>query len=114
MKTNNELKAIIRKWWEYNQTASQVGEARYFIEQIGDWESGFRSFQTEGWIQPVLDFDIVRCKDVKGGLSLRMESGANILDGILYMSNGVLELKDIPNMNTTGSLVFRGASMSGQ
>jgi hypothetical protein len=43
-----------------------------------------------------------------------MESGANILDGILYMSNGVLELKDIPNMNTTGSLVFRGASMSGQ
>lgn len=114
MKTKNELIGIIRKWWEYNKTQSQVVEARYFIEQIGDWESGFQTFQNEGYVQPETDFDIVRCKDVKGGISLRVESGTAVLDGILYIESGALELKDIPTMNTTGSLVFRGASMIGQ
>jgi hypothetical protein len=114
MKTKNELIGIIRNWWEYNKRQSQVAEARYFMEQIVDWESGFKNFQNEGYVQPENDFDVVRCKDVKGGISLRVESGNVVLDGILYIESGTLELKDIPTMNTTGSLVFRGASMIGQ
>ena len=111
MKTNNELKAIINKWWEYNQTLSQVAEARYFVEQIGDWESDFENYQSEGYIQPIVDFDVIRCKDVNGGISLRIESGASVIDGILNIGNGVLTLKDLGEVNTTGSLVFRTAGM---
>ena len=109
MKTNNELKAIIQKWWEYNQTLAQVGEARYFVEQIGDWESDFENYQSEGYVQPEVDFDVVRCKDVKGGISLRIESGPHIIDGILNIGNGILTLKDLGEVNTTGSLVFQTA-----
>jgi hypothetical protein len=111
MKTNNELKAIIRKWWEYNQTVAQVAEGRYFEEQIGDWESNFTNFLNEGYIEPVKDFDVIRCKDVKGGLSLRIESGPNVIDGILDIGSGILTLKDLGEVNTTGSLVFRTAGM---
>jgi hypothetical protein len=109
MKTKNELKAIIQKWWEYNQTLAQVGEARYFVEQIGDWESDFENYQSEGYIQPVVDFDVVRCKDVPGGISLRIESDTNVIDGILNIGNGILTLKDLGEVNTTGSMVFQTA-----
>jgi len=111
MKTKNELKAIVNKWWVYNSTQSQVGEARYFVEQIGDWESGFKNFQTEGYVQPDIDFNVSRCKDVKGGISLRIESGTEIIDGILNLDSGILTLKELGEVNTTGSLVFRGASI---
>lgn len=113
MKTKNELKAIVNKWWVYNGTVAQVGEAKYFVEQIGDCESGFKNFQTEGYVQPEVDFDLIRCKDVKGGISLRIESGPNTIDGILDMSSGILTLKDLGEVNTTGSLVFKGASLEG-
>ena len=111
MKTNNELKAIVRKWWEYNQTMAQVAEARFLQEQIGDWESDFTEFQKEGWIQPEVDFELVRCKDVKGGISFRLESGPNVIDGILNLNSGLFTLKDLGEVNTTGSLVFRTAGM---
>jgi len=111
MKTNNELKAIIQKWWEYNQTLAQVGLANYFMEQIVDWESDFENYQSEGYVPPVVDFDIVRCKDVKGGISLRITSGVNVIDGILNIENGILTLKDLGELNTTGSLVFQTAGM---
>ena len=109
MKTKNELKAIIQKWWEYNQTLAQVAEARYFVEQIGDWESDFENYQSEGYVPPVVDFDVVRCKDVPGGISLRFESGPNTIDGILNIENGILTLKELGDANTTGSLVFQTA-----
>ena len=113
MKTNNELKAIIRKWWAYNQTVAQVGEARYFVEQLGDWESNFTEFQNEGYQTPERDWDIERAKDVKGGISFRLSSGGNVIDGILDMSSGTITLKDLGEVNTTGSLVFKGASLEG-
>ena len=109
MKTTNELKAIIQKWWEYNQTLAQVGEARYFVEQITDYESDFENYQSEGYVPPVVDFDVIRCKDVSGGISLRIESGANVIDGILNIVNGTLTLKDLGDANTTGSMVFQTA-----
>ncbi len=110
MKTTNELKSIIKKWWDYNQTVAQVGEARYFVEQIGDWESNFTNFQTEGYQTPETDFQLDRVKDVKGGISLKVSSGPNTIDGILIMSTGELVLKDSPT-NTTGSGVFQTATM---
>lgn len=113
MKTENELKAIVRMWWEYNEPQAQVPEAKYFIEQVPDWESGFTLFQTEGYVQPEIDFDIVRCKDVKGGISFRLESGTNVIDGILNLGSGLLYLKDLGEVNTTGSLVFRSAGIEG-
>jgi hypothetical protein len=111
MKTKNELKAIVNKWWVYNGTVAQVAEGRYFIEQIGDWESNFTNFLNEGYVEPVKDFDVIRCKDVNGGLSLRIESGPNVIDGILNIGSGVLTLKDLGEVNTTGSMVFRTAGM---
>ena len=111
MKTKNELKAIVNKWWEYNQTLAQVAEGRYFIEQIGDWESDFENYQSEGYVQPIVDFDVIRCKDVNGGLSLRIESGPNVIDGILNIGSGILTLKDLGEVNTTGSMVFRTAGI---
>ena len=111
MKTKNELKAIITKWWEYNQTMAQVAEARYFVEQLADWESGFQTFQNEGYQAPETDWDIERAKDVKGGISFRLSSGVNVIDGILNIENGVMDLKDLGEVNTTGSLVFRTATM---
>jgi hypothetical protein len=111
MKTKNELKAIVNKWWVYNQTASQVGEAKYFVEQLGDWESNFTEFQKDGYQTPEGDWDLERAKDVKGGISFRLSSGTNVIDGILDMSSGTITLKDLGEVNTTGSLVFRGAGM---
>jgi len=111
MKTKTELKAIITKWWEYNQTMAQVAEARYFVEQLADWESGFQNFQNEGYQTPEVDWDIERAKDVKGGISFRLSSGPNVIDGVLKIDSGVLELKDLGEVNTTGSLVFRTATM---
>lgn len=113
MKTGNELKAIVRDWWEWNKPQAQVPEAKYFIEQVPDWESGFTEFQKEGYVQKQIDFDIVRCKDVKGGISIRLESGPNVIDGILNLNSGLLYLKDLGEVNTTGSLVFKGASIDG-
>ena len=113
MKTKNELKAIVNKWWVYNGTVAQVAEGRYFIEQIGDWESNFTNFLNEGYVEPVKDFDVIRCKDVNGGLSLRIESGPNVIDGILNIGSGVLTLKDLGEVNTTGSMVFRTAGIDG-
>lgn len=113
MKTKNELKNIVNLWWVYNQSVAQVAEARYFVEQIVDWESRFTTHLNEGWIPPVVDFDVVRCKDVNGGISLRIESGPNVIDGILNIGSGVLTLKDLGEVNTTGSLVFRTAGMEG-
>ena len=114
MKTKTELKAIVTKWWVYNQTVAQVGEAQYFVEQLGDWESNFENFQTEGYQTPVSDWVIERAKDVKGGISFRLSSEVNVIDGILDMSSGTITLKDLGDVNTTGSLVFRGASLEGE
>jgi hypothetical protein len=113
MKTKNELKAIVNKWWVYNGTVAQVAEARYFVEQIVDWESNFSNHLNEGWIAPNVDFDVIRCKDVNGGISLRIESGPNVIDGILNIGSGELTLKDLSEVNTTGSLVFRTAGIEG-
>ncbi len=110
MKTTNELKSIVKKWWDYNQTVAQVGEAKYLLEQIGDWESGFKNFQSEGYQTPETDFQLDRVKDVKGGISLKVSSGPNTIDGILVMETGELILKDVEG-NTTGSRVFQTAGM---
>lgn len=111
MKTKNELKAIVNKWWVYNKGMAQVAEAQYFIEQLGDWESNFTEFQKDGYQAPESDWDIERAKDVKGGISFRLSSGPNVIDGILKIESGEMELKDLGEVNTTGSLVFRTAGM---
>jgi hypothetical protein len=111
MKTKTELKGIIQQWWAYNQTMAQVAEARYFVEQLGDWESGFQTFQNEGYQTPESDWDIERAKDVNGGISFRLSSGPNVIDGILIIQSGEIILKDLGDVNTTGSLVFRTAGM---
>ncbi len=83
MKTKAELIAIIKQWWAHNQTVAQGAEGRYFLEQIGDWESGFRMYNREGWVSENTAFVAVKCKDIPNGLSIRLESGTEYCDGIL-------------------------------
>ncbi len=111
MKTKNELKAIVNKWWVYNKGMAQMAEAQYFVEQLADWESNFQNFQNEGYQTPVTDWNIERAKDVKGGISFRLSSGPNVIDGILKTESGELELKDLGEVNTTGSMVFQTATI---
>jgi len=111
MKTKNELKAIVNKWWVYNRGMAQVAEAQYFMEQLGDWESDFTEFQKDGYQAPQTDWNLERAKDVKGGISFRLSSGPNVIDGILKIESGALELKDLGEVNTTGSMVFQTATI---
>ncbi len=111
MKTKNELKAIVNKWWVYNKGMAQMAEAQYFVEQLADWESNFQNFQNEGYQTPSSDWNIERAKDVKGGISFRLSSGPNVIDGILKTESGELELKDLGEVNTTGSMVFQTATI---
>lgn len=108
MKTKAELIEIIHQWWEYNQTLAQVAEAKYFLEQIVDWESGFRMYTREGWVSTNPHFEAVRCKDVKGGLSIRLESGPNFCDGILNTATGLWVEKEVFG-EVTGSIVIQTA-----
>ena len=111
MKTKNELKAIVNKWWVYNKGMAQMAEAQYFIEQLADWESNFTEFQKDGYQAPESDWNLERAKDVKGGISFRLSSGPNVIDGILKTESGELELKDLGEVNTTGSMVFQTATI---
>jgi hypothetical protein len=111
MKTKNELKSIVNLWWEYNQTLAQMPEGKYFEEQIGDWESGFRNYTKDGYQAPTGSFTIERIKDIKGGLSMKLV-GSETLDGILNVTTGEFVEKEIEG-NTTGSFIIRGASIDG-
>ena len=111
MKTKNELKGIVKSWWEYNQTLAQVPEARYFEEQIGDWESGFKNYTKEGYQAPSGSFTTVKAKDVKGGLSIRIE-GSEVLDGFLNTQSGVWV--DKVGAADTETLTFIGARIGQQ
>ena len=110
MKTKSELQAIIKSWWDYNQTLAQMPEAKYFQEQISDWESGFRNYTKEEWVSTHTAFTLGRCKDVKGGLSIRLESGPNFCDGILNTTTGVWTEKETNGMEL-GSTLMRGATI---
>ncbi len=111
MKTKNELKAIIQKWYTYNTTQAQVAEGKYLLEQIYDWESNFTEFQKEGYQTPEVDFELVRSKDVKDGISFKMVSGDVYIDGILNILDGSIVLKEIEG-NEIGNHVFVGARMN--
>ena len=112
MKTINELKGIVTSWWEYNQTLAQVGEAQYFVEQVWDWESGFKNYTKKDWVKDETPFQILRCKDVKGGLSIHLKSGDSEINGILTMSSGVWV--DKVGEGDTETLTFIGARIGQQ
>ena len=82
-----ELQGIITKWWVWNAEQSQVGEGYQFISQIGDWQSGFRNW-TKDEYQADTAFTVAKCKDIKEGLSIRLQSGNVYTDGILVMKTG--------------------------
>ena len=111
MKTKNELKAILEQWWDYNQTMAQMPEGKYLLEQIYDWESNFTEFQKDGYQAAEMDFELVRSKDVKGGISFKMVSGNVYIDGILNTMDGSITLKEIEG-NEIGNHVFVGARMN--
>ena len=110
MKTKNELKGIVKHWWDYNQTMAQMPEAQYLVEQIYDYESDYKTFQTEGYQKPEVDFDVVRAKDVKDGISFKIVSGDVYIDGILNVLDGSIVLKEVEG-NNLGEHVFIGARM---
>lgn len=107
MKTKEQLRAIIRKWWLYNSEMAQMAEGRYFKEQIGDWESGFRNHTKENY-QPDTEIECLRAGDVKEGLSIHLKSGVNEIVGMLTKSGEWIER--IENEGT-GSVVFGTAGM---
>jgi hypothetical protein len=112
MKTKTELKAIVKKWWVYNGTLAQQPEAKYFLEQIGDWESGFKNYTKEGWSADSTEFEVQKVKDVKGGLAITLV-GEEVLDGVLDTKTGVFTEKN--GSADTETVVFIGARMeSGQ
>ena len=112
-----ELQGIITAWWVWNEEQSQMGEAYQFVQQIGDWKSGFRNWSKEGY-EGDTTFQIVKCKDIRlengivRGLSIRLESGIHFTDGILNIKTGEWIEKEIEG-NTTGSFIIRGASIDG-
>jgi len=93
MKGINELKAIVTEWYNKNKGESIVASAFAFKDSVT--ENGFQ---------------IVRCKDVKEGLSIRLESGDNYIDGIFVFSTEQMVCKESFE-NELGSTVFRGASI---
>lgn len=93
MKTTNELKGIVEQWFEKNKEDAAVPSAEQFRSDVK--EDGF---------------EIVRCKDVKEGLSVKLESGGNEVDGILMYSTGQMVCKE-SFQNEVGSTIFRGATM---
>ena len=106
-----QLQAIINKWWVWNQSQSQMGEAYQFIGQIGDHSSGFRNWSKEGYVADTA-FTVQKCKEVKGGLAIRLESGGNHADGILNLQTGLWVEKEVVG-DVTGSFVMSGASIDG-
>jgi hypothetical protein len=106
MKTANEIKQIIRQWWEWNSTMAQLPEGRYFKEQLGDWEAGFQNSVNEGYTPKQTDFVVVSAKDVAEGLSVHIE-GSETLKGVLNTKTG--------EFTQRGDSVepFRGASIDG-
>ncbi len=110
--TKAQLNRIVKSWWDWNQTIAQTPEARYFIEQIYDWNTGFKEHTKDGWIADRSEFEVLKAKDVKEGISLVLKSGNNIIDGILQTGTGEWMGKE-PLNNITGSFVLRGASIDG-
>ncbi len=106
-----QLEGIILRWAEWNSGEAQTGEPYQFESQIRDWNSGFKRWQSEGFVGDT-SFDIVRCKAVSGGLSIRLESGTSFADGILKIESKEWIEKTIFN-DSTGSMVMRGASIDG-
>jgi hypothetical protein len=106
MKTKEQLRAIIRKWWLYNSEMAQAAEGRYFEEQIGDWESEFRNHTKADYVG---DTDLIAVsKGVKEGLSIRLGDGDTRIEGIL-LHNG--EWVERIENEGTGSVVFGTAGM---
>jgi hypothetical protein len=106
MKTANEIKTIIRQWWEWNSTMAQLPEGRYFKEQLGDWEAGFQNSINEGYTINETHFRVVSAKDIGEGLSVHIE-GAETLKGVLNTKTGEFTQRgDSPQP-------FRGASIDG-
>lgn len=112
MKTINELKGIVRGWWNHNQTLAQMPEARYFEEQIWDWNSGFKNYTKSEYQRDTSAFQLLRVKDIKGGLAIHLKSGVNEIDGILDTKSGVWH--DKVGGNDTQTLTFIGARIGNE
>ncbi len=84
MKTANEIKQIIRQWWEWNSTMAQLPEGRYFKEQLGDWEAGFQNSVNEGYTPKQTDFVVVSAKDVAEGLSVHIEGSETLFNVVRF------------------------------
>jgi hypothetical protein len=107
-----QLKGIITKWWEYNKGLAQVAEGKYFIEQVHDHKTGFKEYTKEGYQKDESDFEIVRAKDVTGGIAIHLKSGTNEVDGILNIESGVWQ--DKVGGGDTETLTFIGARIGGE
>lgn len=106
MKTKEQLRAIIRKWWLYNSEMAQAAEGRYFEEQIGDWESNFKNHTKADYVG---DTDLIAVsKGVKEGLSIGLADGDTRIEGILLHSGEWIERSSNAG---TGSVVFQTAGM---
>ena len=109
MKTKPELRSIINQWWAYNSEMAQLPEGRYFMEQIGDWQSGFRN-HTKAEYQPDTEIECLKVGDVKEGLSIHLKSGPYEIKGILTKSGEWIERIESEG---TGSMVFQTAGIDG-
>jgi hypothetical protein len=77
MKSTNELKALVQKWWQDNTKVATPPLARDFKTEI----------VAEG-------VTITRCKDLDKAISFRIESGDNYIDGLIVNGTGEIQLKD--------------------
>lgn len=109
MKTKVELRSIINQWWMYNEQMAQLPEGRYFMEQIGDWQSGFMNHTKENYVGDT-EIQCLRAGDVKEGLSIHLKSGTNEIKGILTKSGEWIERIESEG---TGSIVFQTAGIDG-
>ena len=71
--TKAELKQAALQWLEWNKGRAQAPEARYFAEQVQKWGEGIQ---------------VLRCKDIKEGLSILLECDGVAIDGILDFQTG--------------------------
>lgn len=107
MKSKEQLRNIITQWWGYNSGMAQMAEGRYFQEQIGDWQSGFRN-HTKADYEPDTEIECVKVGDVKEGLSIHLKSGPNSIKGILTKKGEWIE-----RVENESSVVFQTAGIEG-
>ena len=87
--TSNELKGVVSQWYTKNKGEAMVASAFAFQNDNKD-----------------ASFLITRCKDVKEGISLRLESGESFIDGIFVFQTEQMVCKE-----SGDGVVFRGASI---